>query len=52
MNVLFQGLDPEAESSGADWIILCDTNGGTLPSEVGEVCAHVKNNISTKKMYY
>ena len=29
----------EAESAGADWIILCDTNGGSLPSEV-EKCAH------------
>ena len=27
----------EAESAGADWIILCDTNGGSLPSEVGKI---------------
>ncbi len=24
----------EAESAGADWIVLCDTNGGSLPSQV------------------
>jgi 2-isopropylmalate synthase len=34
-----------AFAAGARWIILCDTNGGTLPSEIGkivkEVCAHI-----------
>ncbi len=38
----------EAESAGADWIVLCDTNGGSLPSEVGEICALAKEIISTK----
>ena len=38
----------EAESAGADWIILCDTNGGSLPSEVGKVCSLVKSFINTK----
>ena len=27
-----------AFDSGARWIILCDTNGGTLPDEVSENC--------------
>ena len=38
----------EAESAGADWIILCDTNGGSLPSEVGKICSLVKSIINTK----
>jgi len=38
----------EAESAGVDWIILCDTNGGSLPSEVGKVCSLVKSSINTK----
>ena len=38
----------EAESAGADWIILCDTNGGSLPSEVGKVCSLVKSSINAK----
>jgi 2-isopropylmalate synthase len=38
----------EAESAGADWIVLCDTNGGSLPSEIAQVCSLVKNSIKTK----
>lgn len=38
----------EAESAGADWIVLCDTNGGSLPSEVREICSHVIKNIDVK----
>ena len=30
-----------ALDAGARWIVLCDTNGGTLPSEVGRVTAEV-----------
>jgi len=34
-----------AFNNGARWIVLCDTNGGTLPHEVGEitheVCKHI-----------
>ena len=28
-------------SAGARWIVLCDTNGGTLPEEVGRITADV-----------
>ena len=38
----------EAESAGADWIVLCDTNGGTLPHEVRSIFGEVKNLISVK----
>jgi 2-isopropylmalate synthase len=30
-----------ARDAGARWIILCDTNGGTLPAEVGRITAEV-----------
>jgi 2-isopropylmalate synthase len=30
-----------ALTEGARWIVLCDTNGGTLPAEVGRVVAEV-----------
>ncbi|PRX35010.1 2-isopropylmalate synthase [Meinhardsimonia xiamenensis] len=30
-----------ALEAGARWIVLCDTNGGTLPAEVGEITAEV-----------
>ncbi|MCB5409801.1 citramalate synthase [Pseudogemmobacter faecipullorum] len=30
-----------AYGAGARWIVLCDTNGGTLPAEVGRVVAEV-----------
>ena len=30
-----------AYQAGARWIVLCDTNGGTLPEEVGRVTAEV-----------
>ncbi|MGC9420112.1 MAG: citramalate synthase [Rhodovulum sp.] len=30
-----------AQEAGARWVVLCDTNGGTLPHEVGEITAQV-----------
>ncbi len=36
-----------AEEAGADCIVLCDTNGGTLPQEFPEILAAVKNSVST-----
>lgn len=30
-----------AAGAGADWLVLCDTNGGTLPSAIGSVCRAV-----------
>ena len=30
-----------ALAAGARWIVLCDTNGGTLPAEVGRITAEV-----------
>ncbi len=34
-----------AFESGASWIILCDTNGGTLPYELKKIINHVKEEI-------
>ncbi len=30
-----------AYDAGARWVVLCDTNGGTLPHEIGEITARV-----------
>ncbi|GAB62876.1 MAG: citramalate synthase [Candidatus Jettenia sp.] len=34
-----------AQSSGADAIVLCDTNGGSLPAEVAEIVRDVRQKI-------
>jgi 2-isopropylmalate synthase len=34
-----------AQDAGADCIVLCDTNGGTLPSEVFEIVGKVKEKV-------
>lgn len=31
-----------AWEGGADWIVLCDTNGGTMPMELAQIVTHVK----------
>lgn len=31
-----------AKAAGADWLVLCDTNGGTLPGEVAAIVADVR----------
>lgn len=37
-----------AERGGADWIVLCDTNGGTLTSRLTEVVTAVKGSVSVE----
>jgi 2-isopropylmalate synthase len=37
----------QAQDAGADWIVLCDTNGGTLPSEVTDIVKDVMQHVST-----
>ncbi|MFW9990053.1 MAG: citramalate synthase [Candidatus Odinarchaeota archaeon] len=32
-----------AKNAGASWIVLCDTNGGLLPNELGPILDDVKN---------
>ncbi|EAT15164.1 citramalate synthase [Desulfuromonas acetoxidans] len=36
-----------AEDAGVDCIVLCDTNGGTLPHEFPEIMAAVRETVST-----
>ena len=35
-----------AQEAKADWIVLCDTNGGTLPCEVQSIIKEVKKKIT------
>ena len=35
-----------AKSNGARWLVLCDTNGGTLPHEVEDIISKVSKEIS------
>ncbi|WP_029057387.1 citramalate synthase [Stappia stellulata] len=34
-----------AYEAGARWVVLCDTNGGTLPSEIREIVARVREVV-------
>ncbi len=34
-----------AESAGADWLVLCDTNGGSLPHEIFEIVSTVRTSV-------
>ncbi|MGN7469841.1 citramalate synthase [Brevibacillus sp. SAFN-007a] len=36
-----------AEEAGADWIVLCDTNGGSLPHEVYEIVKAAVGHLRT-----
>jgi len=40
----------QAYDEGARWIILCDTNGGTLPNEIGEIVSNVSQAIPGKNL--
>jgi 2-isopropylmalate synthase len=37
-----------AEHAGADMVVLCDTNGGSLPSEVSRIATEVRSKLVTK----
>ena len=34
-----------ADAAGAHWLVLCDTNGGTLPTELVEIIREVKRHV-------
>ena len=34
-----------ADAAGARWLVLCDTNGGTLPGELVEILREVKRHV-------
>lgn len=37
-----------AEKAGADFIVLCDTNGGRLPKEIATITAFARGKLNTK----
>jgi 2-isopropylmalate synthase len=37
-----------AEEAGADYVVLCDTNGGTLPSEVTRITTELRQQLKTQ----
>ena len=39
-----------AHDNGAKWIVLCDTNGGTLPHEVSKIVREVSKHIPGKNL--
>ena len=39
-----------AYDNGAKWIVLCDTNGGTLPHEVTEIIKEVSKHVPGKNL--
>ena len=45
LNCLKQAFD-----EGARWLVLCDTNGGTLPHEIGEIVSEVTKIIPGKNL--
>ena len=40
----------EAYDNGARWVVLCDTNGGTLPNEIREIVSEVTKVIPGKNL--
>jgi len=37
-----------AEEAGAERLVLCDTNGGTLPSEIARILGEVRTHVQTR----
>ncbi|WP_309120181.1 citramalate synthase [Paenibacillus sp.] len=37
----------KAEAAGADWIVLCDTNGGSMPGEISAIVQDVVASVRT-----
>jgi 2-isopropylmalate synthase len=37
----------KAQEAGADWIVMCDTNGGSLPGEISSIVTEVQKQIKT-----
>lgn len=38
-----------AIAAGAEWIVFCDTNGGTLPHEIGQISRVVMETLGSKQ---
>jgi len=39
-----------AQQAGANWLVLCDTNGGTLPEDVYRIVSEVKSRLPQAKL--
>lgn len=39
-----------AQDAGASWLVLCDTNGGTLPDDVGQIVARVRETLPEARL--
>jgi 2-isopropylmalate synthase len=37
-----------AAHAGADWLVLCDTNGGALPQQIAQVISHVRDHFQIR----
>lgn len=40
----------KAEEAGADWLVMCDTNGGTMPHEVYDIVSALSGAIPGSKL--
>ncbi|QJC51598.1 citramalate synthase [Paenibacillus albicereus] len=34
-----------AREAGADWLVMCDTNGGTMPAEISDIVSRIRSEI-------
>lgn len=39
-----------AQDGGARWLVLCDTNGGTLPDEVSRIIGEVRQQVPSEQL--
>ncbi|NEO01392.1 MAG: citramalate synthase, partial [Moorea sp. SIO3I7] len=39
-----------AKDAGAEWLVLCDTNGGTLPDQVSQIVRDVIKELNVKRL--
>lgn len=40
----------KAEEAGADWLVMCDTNGGSLPHEVHDIVSVLAGQVTTSRI--
>lgn len=40
----------KAEEAGADWLVMCDTNGGTMPHEVHDIVSVLAGSITGSRL--
>lgn len=40
----------KAEEAGADWLVMCDTNGGTMPHEVHDIVSVLKGSVTSARL--